>query len=252
MTKIIAHRGANRHAPQNTIPAFRLAKELGCDGFENDVHFTKDGKIVVCHNYEVDKTSNGTGKISEMTFDELRALDFGSYFSTDFKDTRIPTLDEFYEVAQGLEMINVEIKKPLDGNLNIVEATIEHAKQWKLFDQLIISSFDPRCLVRAKEIEPTCKTGLLYDMTSPDIEIINADPVAYAKKLRCDAIHPLMLMVDEDLVNSCHKSGIKVHPWTVDSEEAIIALADMGCDALITDVCDEARRILEEHAKGSI
>ena len=107
MTKIIAHRGANRYAPQNTMPAFNKAIELGIDGFENDVHLTKDGYIVVCHNYTVDETSNGTGTITEMTLDELRALDFGVYFCSDFKGTKIPLLSEFFEICKGIEKINV-------------------------------------------------------------------------------------------------------------------------------------------------
>ncbi len=96
MTKIIAHRGANKVAPQNTMPAFIKAKEMGAHGFENDVHYTKDGYIVICHNYSIDETSDGSGLILDMTLEELRKYDFGSYFSPAFAGTRIPTLDEFF------------------------------------------------------------------------------------------------------------------------------------------------------------
>ena len=76
--KIIAHRGANKKAPQNTLPAFRLAVEEGADGFETDVHLTKDGRAVICHNYTIDATSDGRGAIADYTFDELRLFDFGA------------------------------------------------------------------------------------------------------------------------------------------------------------------------------
>ena len=109
MTKIIAHRGASKAAPQNTLAAFKKAKAMGAHGFENDVHLTKDGVIVVCHNPTIDATSNGTGAICDMTLEELRQYDFGSYFSPEFAGEKIPTL-KFYEVAQGLEIVNVEIK----------------------------------------------------------------------------------------------------------------------------------------------
>ena len=74
---MIAHRGANVNAPQNTIPAFLKAIEEGCDGFETDIHLTKDGVPVVCHNFTIDETSNGKGDIGDFTFDELRCYDFG-------------------------------------------------------------------------------------------------------------------------------------------------------------------------------
>ncbi len=244
MPNIIAHRGANKYAPQNTIPAFKKARELGCDGFENDTHYTKDRKIVVCHNYDVDATSNGTGKIKDMTFDELRALDFGSYFSEEFAGTQIPTLDEFFECCHGLKVINVEIKTPLDGDRTIVDGTIACAKEHGLFDQLLISSFDPECVKRAKEVDPECKTAILYDFVSPTVAEISKGPADYALALGCCAIHPVYLMVSEELVEDCHSKGIMVNPWTVDDDEAIKELARIGCDGLITNVCDKAKALL--------
>ena len=84
---VIAHRGSNKVAPQNTLPAFRQAVAEGTDGFETDVHVTRDGKLVICHNYTIDATSDGRGAISDYTLGELRLFDFGSYFSPDFKNT---------------------------------------------------------------------------------------------------------------------------------------------------------------------
>ena len=149
MTKILAHRGANKHAPQNTIPAFLKAIELGAEGVENDVHLTKDGALVICHNYTIDETSDGKGNISDYTLEELKRFDFGAYFSPDFKGTQIPTLHEFLDIADPFEIINVEIKSPKSGEKEIVRKTIECVKEHHLFDRLIISSFDPRLLVEA-------------------------------------------------------------------------------------------------------
>ncbi|MCR5040893.1 MAG: glycerophosphodiester phosphodiesterase [Clostridia bacterium] len=244
MVKVIAHRGANKLAPQNTLPAFRLARELGCDGFENDTHFTKDRQVVVCHNYDIDKTSNGKGFIKDMTLDELRSYDFGSYFSPEYAGTRIPTLDEFFEVAKGLEIINVEIKRPIDGDLSIVDATIEGAKKWGVLENLLISSFDPACLDRAAEYEPACKTAVLYDMTKPEFYTIIDDPAGFASKHGCFAIHPIYVTVDRHTVERAHELGLKVNPWTVDSDEAILAMAYLGCDGVITDVCGRATELL--------
>ncbi len=243
MSKIIAHRGASKAAPQNTVPAFLKAREFDCDGFENDVHLTKDGVIVVCHNYDIDETSNGSGLIKDMTFEELRGYDFGSYFGADFAGTLIPTLDEFLDCCEGLEIINIEIKKPPEMNMDIVSKTIDAVKARGLFDRLIISSFCDEVLIRCKEYEPNVKTGLLYAPNNDNIDDIADDPVAYVKKLGCDAVHPQYLMTSEDYIEDFHAEGIIVNAWTVDTETAILALCGANCDGIITNVPDLARKL---------
>ena len=109
--KIIAHRGANKQAPQNTMPAFIKAIEENADGFETDVHLTRDLVPVICHNYTIDATSDGGGEISSYTLEELKKFDFGSYFSEDFKGVTLPTLEEFLTEAakSNGEIINLEL-----------------------------------------------------------------------------------------------------------------------------------------------
>ena len=152
---VISHRGANKYAPQNTIPAFKKAVEIGCDGFETDVHITKDGKIVLCHNYTIDETSNGKGLIAEKTLAELKSYDFGSYFNKRFEGTEIPTIDEFlsYVETTDISVLNIEIKSPKENETAIVRETIKAVKEHGLFDKLLISSFDPKLLVEAKHID---------------------------------------------------------------------------------------------------
>ena len=240
MTKVIAHRGARKRAPQNTIPAFVLAKEMGADGFENDVHFTADGRIVVCHDYAVDETSSGEGRIAEMTFEELRSFDFGAWFAPEFEGTLIPTLEEFFEVSRGMEIINVEIKRPLDKNYDIVPAVIDMARDMGVYDSLLISSFDEEVLRKAYEYDAGCETAFLYDFrSSPDhVDEILADPVAYAKTLHASAIHPVIFFVDEDVVKNAHANGMKVNVWTVNETDTMDLLIDIECDGIITDVPD--------------
>lgn len=244
MTKILAHRGANKHAPQNTLPAFLKAIELGADGVENDVHLTRDGELVICHNYTIDETSDGTGSISDYTLAELKQFDFGSYFSPAFAGTRIPTLHEFLEIAAPFSVINVEIKSPESGEKEIVRKTIDCVKEHKLFDRLIISSFDPRLLVEAKEIDPATRTGFLYSPDSPVIEQVYDDPIAYAKSIKADALHPLIAYVDEEYLEDAHKAGLIVNPWTVNLEEAMRLCGAWGSDGIITDVPDVAVNVL--------
>ncbi len=241
---IISHRGANHLAPQNTIPAFKKALEFNVEGFENDVHLTKDGKIVVCHNYDVDRTSNGTGLIADMTLEELRRLDFGSYFSPEFAGTKIPTLDEFLELCGGLKVINIEIKKPRASGTDIAKKTIERVKDFGLFDALLISSFDDTVLKECKQCDPDTKTALLYSPDSEIIEKVYDDPFTFAKELGCSALHPLLAYVDEDYINEAHENGLAVNPWTVNHEYSIQALLDAGCDGAITDLPDLCRKII--------
>ncbi len=237
--KVISHRGANKVAPQNTIPAFEKSLEIGCDGFETDIHLTADGYPVICHNYTIDETSNGKGKVSEMTLEELRSYDFGSYFNEEFAGTTLPTLDEFLDVsAKGdIEIMNIEIKEPLDGNLEIVAKTIEAVKAKGLFDKLLISSFDKNVLIECKRIDPNCKTGFLY---APNKPFFYSDMLfnylKVAKKLKVDYLHPHFLAVKKSYVKKLHKNGIKVNVWTVNKPEIATKLIKYGVDGIITDV----------------
>ena len=154
-----------RYAPQNTIPAFEKAVELGADGIETDVHITKDGHIVICHNDTVDEMSNGTGAIGDYMFDDIRKLDFGSKFSKDFAGVTLPTVEEYLECmkkSDKLSVMNIEIKPNKSEREDIVRKTIEAVKDYGLFDELLISSFDYKMLVEAKKYDPKCKTAYLY------------------------------------------------------------------------------------------
>lgn len=245
MPLVISHRGANKVAPQNTIPAFKKAVEFNADGIETDVHLSKDGQIVICHNYNVDATSNGVGEISQMTFDALRKLDFGSYFNPAFKGVTLPTLTELLEVVKNMTMINIEIKAPKSKN-DIVKRTIDEVYRFGLEKNVIISCFEPECIRESKEIAPEIKTGLLYERGELGEEIMNFGVAKYCCQLNADAAHPEHILMTSELIADLHNNGIKVNPWTVNSREDIIKYTEWGCDALITDTPDFCRKVLEE------
>lgn len=247
--KVISHRGANKLAPQNTIPAFEKSLEIGVDGFETDVHMSSDGVPVVCHNYTIDETSNGQGKISEMTLEQLRSYDFGSYFDEKYKGTPLPTLEEFLTLCEtaDIEIMNIELKTPLDGEKGIVEKTISAVKEHGLFDKLLISSFSPELLVECKRIDPKCKTGFLY---SPDRKICYEKMIFgyldFAKEIGADYLHPHFSMVTKHYVKKLHANGIGVNPWTVDKENIALRMLRCGVDGIITDVPDMINSIIEK------
>lgn len=248
--KVISHRGANKVAPQNTIPAFEKSIEIGCDGFETDIHLTADGYPVICHNYTIDETSDGKGEVRTKTLEELRTYDFGSYFSEEFKGTKLPTLEEFLDVSSkgDIEIMNIEIKPPLDGNLEIVAKTIDAVKEKGLFDKLLISSFSSEVLVECKRIDPNCKTGFLYAPNKPHFyKTMLLGYVNFAKKIKADYLHPHFAAVTRSYVKKLHKNGIKVNVWTVDNPKIAVKLLKYGVDGLITDLPAMANELVEKY-----
>lgn len=248
--KIIAHRGANRYAPQNTIPAFEKAVELGADGTETDVHSTKDGYIVICHNDTVDEMSNGTGAIGSYMFEDIRKLDFGSKFSKDFAGVTLPTVEEYLECMQKsdkLSVMNIEIKPCKTDRADIVRKTIDAAKAYGLFDELLISSFDYKMLVEAKKYDPKCKTAYLYPIYGQVVRRWFFQPLHLAKKIGCDALHPHKAFATKALVRRAHAAGMKVNAWTVDEEKDVIQMLENGVDGIITDRPDYVESVVDRY-----
>ncbi|MDD6276569.1 MAG: glycerophosphodiester phosphodiesterase family protein [Clostridia bacterium] len=242
---IITHRGANKLAPQNTLEAFKIAMQYKPEGYETDVHLTKDGIPVICHDYTVNKTSNGEGNIRDMTLAELRELDFGSYFHSTYKGTRIPTLDEFLNLMKkaDFKILDIEIKSPLDKDYSIVPIVVDAVKAHGLFDKLLISSFDSEVLIKVKEYDENCLTGFLYSPKQVDLKIWKK-PVDYAKSIGADALHPYYGFVDRKYVEKAHENDIEVNPWTVNKEKHIRNLALYGVDGIITDFAKFAKEIV--------
>lgn len=238
---VISHRGANMVAPQNTLEAFRKSIEIGCDGFETDIHLTKDGIPVVCHNFTIDETSTGTGFIKDMTLEELREFDFGKYKGPEFEGVKIPTLDEFLslseEMGDKMKVLDIELKSRVYGSAGteLAEKTINAVKEHGLFDKLLISSFDPAILVVCKKIDKACKTGILYSPDKLTGVKIALRPISFAKEIGADALHPFYMHVSRGYVEKAHKAGLQVNPWTVNKEKIAQKLLAAGVDGLITD-----------------
>ena len=244
MPLVLAHRGANKRAPQNTIPAFKKAVEFNSDGIETDVHLSKDGQIVICHNYTIDETSSGKGLISDYTCEELKKFDFGSYFSPEFKGVSLPTINELLDVVKNMTLINIEIKAPQQKN-DLVKRTIETVHNYGLSDSVIISCFNPECIRESKEIDPNIKTGLLYEDDDLGKEIMAFGVEKYCAQLNANAAHPMRTLITKDEVDRLHANNMMVNVWTVNEKEDILKLTDWGCDALISDIPDYVISVLE-------
>ena len=238
-TLVWAHRGASAYRPENTLEAFALAVEMGADGVELDVHITKDGHVVVNHDERIDRTSNGQGYIADYTLEELRCFDFGYKFYGERKGIKLPTLDEVYELLAptGLE-VNVELKT---ADPAVCAACDELAKKRGMEDKVIYSSFNHLQLARMKKVNPSARVAPLYGF-----DLLN--PWNYAKDIGAAAVHPDKKLIDnqEGYIEKCHAFGIRVNPWTVNHEEQMKYLIEIGCDALITNNPDIAIKVREE------
>ncbi len=234
---IWAHRGASAYAPENTLEAFALAAEMGADGVELDVHFTRDGKVVVAHDEKIDRVSNGQGKILDYTYEELLVFNFNNKMP-DFKNVRIPTLEQVYRLLEPTGLtVNVEIKGA-DPALPAACAAI--AAEYGMTDRVYYSSFDHHQLLRIHEVSSNLPIAPLYGFNM-------VKPWLYAENMGAAAVHPHALQIKRipEYVAECHARGIRVNPWTVDDEELIRFLLDAGVDALITNKPDFARQIAE-------
>lgn len=235
-----AHRGASAYAPENTLAAFLLAKRLGADGVELDVHLTADGKVVVCHDGDVKRTSNGEGLIEEKTYDELLGYDFGypTAFGKRFEGERIPLLEEVYRALIPCGMtVNVEIKKTRP---EIVEEVLKVEKKCEATGLVIYSSFVYDYLKELKALSPDAPVAPLY---GEDDRF-----VALGKELDACALHPAYtgVLADAGYIRAAHEAGLRVHPYTANSRDTISALVKMGADAVITNYPDRAIEIRNE------
>jgi glycerophosphoryl diester phosphodiesterase len=231
--KVIAHRGASAHAPENTLAAFQLALDQGADGIELDVMLSKDGQLIVIHDDRVDRTTNGTGKVAEMYLPELKVLDAGN-------GETLPTLPEVFDRFGGKFLINIELKNysSLFDRLPVVVA--EQVKAFRLTDSVIVSSFNPFNLPRFHRRAPEVKRGLLTQSGKARSGLNNL--------FRFDALHPYYEDVDAALVQAEHARGRQVNVWTVDDPDEIRRLAGLGVDMLITNDPQRTREVLEASA----
>ena len=237
---IFAHRGASQAAPENTLPAFEAAIRLGADGVELDVQYTSDGALVIFHNPTLERTSTGTGRVTAHTLAQLRELDAGSWFGPAFVGTRIPTLDEVLDLLNNKLLINIELKA-LDATFSDLGVdVVKTVRAHGMADQVVISSFNPFALRRAKQagLEIECALLLAHDL--PGWLRLGVT----RRHSRADGLHPDLAMVNEAYLAGARKLGMPVRVWTVDEEGDMRRMIALGVDGIITDAPDRARALV--------
>lgn len=238
--KIWAHRGASAAAPENTIEAFELAAQMGADGIELDIQLSADGEVVVLHDETVDRTSSGSGRVCDLTLAQLKALDFSCGMAA-YAGARIPTLREVYAAfAKSGMFFNVEIKCEQGDYRTLCRKALALEKEAGMAGRILYSSFNWDAMREVRALCPGAETALLYERAL-------WSPQKYALELGAGAVHPSgYTLLVPGVVRRCHKKGVRVHTWTIDSPFALRQMKRMGVDAVITNRPGVAREILQK------
>ncbi|MFM2230297.1 MAG: hypothetical protein RL607_1555 [Bacteroidota bacterium] len=213
----LGHRGASGYAPENSLIAFQKALELGVDGIELDVHCSQDGEVMVIHDPTIDRTTNSTGAVHELTSEALQRLG-------------IPTLAQVIDLLEN-HILNIEIKTAtaLNPTLNLLERLVTTGKI--TLDHFILSSFDWTVLEQIANSELSIQIGVLYE----DLE---RDPLHFAQNIRAFSLHPDYKLLTFESVKMIQNKGFKVVPWTVNEHDAIAMLQSWGVDGILSDFPD--------------
>ncbi len=225
--------------PENTMASFDKALELGADGIEFDVQLSRDGVPVVIHDSILDRTTSGSGFVHETGFDDIRALDAGSWFSLDSAPAQVPALDEVLESFAGRTRLNLELK--CEGEVDaLVKTVVEAVSRRGLLDAIVFSSFRFSALTLLREIAPVAKIGVLC----------RADQVASvwerAEQVGAVNIHPPAPLVNEAMVVEARRRGLEIWTWVANETGDIERLCSLGIEAVMSDYPDRVKKGVQE------
>lgn len=237
---IYGHRGAGFLAPENTMASFELAYEIGVDTIEFDIHMTRDGALVVMHDHDVSRTTDGQGYLNQMTMWEVKGLDAGIKFGEAYKNERVPTLGEVLDWAKDRIQLIIEIKGHPQPAQGIEEALVEEVHAAGMTDQVLVKSFFHECVRLVHEIDPAIPTGIL---TASAL----VDPVGAAMEACADSFRNYFAYWTPDAVKALRTAGLQVSAWGVNDEDALERIVALGVDSIGTDRPKLALAYLREH-----
>jgi glycerophosphoryl diester phosphodiesterase len=227
---IIAHRGASGYAPENTFAAFRRAIAMGAGFIETDLHLSRDARFVAIHDASVNRTTNGQGAVHDFTLADLRKLDAGSWFGSEFAGERIPTLEEILEFAKKHDVVFYLEIKP-SGSWGGEHALISALRESGEIARTVIISFDPLILTNIRAIEPTVMTGLLFDGKVDN-------PLEKAVEIGARQIAARGDLVSPKFLKDARERDLQVVCWTVNHPGHMRLLAEAGVDGIMSDYPD--------------
>jgi len=214
----IGHRGARAYEPENTLRSFKKAIELGVDAVELDVRETKDGKLVVIHDADVSRTTNGKGLVSELTLKEIKALETE-------KGEKIPSLEEALDFIDKKVKILIELKET-----GYEKKVLGLVKKKGLEENVIIVSFLEDALKKVRELNKKVETGLIY--------VRHKNPIKTALELKANYLLPMYAFTHTANIQKAHENGLKVIVWTVNKPEEVEEYKRKGVDGITSDKPD--------------
>ena len=224
--QVWAHRGASASCPENTLDAFRRAVEVSADGIELDVQRSADGRLVVIHDETLDRTTSGSGRVVDLVWDDIRAVDASN--GQDGFSSRIPLLDEVLELlAPTTMMLNVELKNSVELYPGMDLQVVEAVRAAGMTERVILSSFNHVSLAQTHESDLGLPLGLLYGEPLWRMD-------EYATRFGAQSVHPYYrFLFEPGVVDRFKAAGLAINTWTVDDPEALRRLADLEVDAVI-------------------
>lgn len=240
MTKIIAHRGSKGTHPENTLSAFKEACIVQSDGIELDVQLTKDNHLIVMHDEEVNRTTNGSGLIKELTLAELKELDAGAWFSKCFTGERVPTLVEVLTLLEDLEytgLLNIELKTDKFAYYGIEDFVLETIANRFEKGAIMLSSFNSETIDRLSENNQSYPKALIMGQSQAKINLALSES-------KYEGFHPSMAWVEAHL-DLAKQSPKSVRPWTVNSEAELLTCFKLQLAGCHTDFPERALKLRE-------
>lgn len=241
---ILAHRGDSKFFPENTMPAFKSASDLGVDCIETDAHLTIDGICILWHDDTVKTETGEELRICSTTFDELKKVDAGRFYSNDggktypFRDKGIGIvqLEELLETLPKMKF-NIDLK---DKSNKLVKKFAEIIGKYRASDRVLGASFHNDNLLQLREIIPELPTSFSEDEVRKIVILQKTGLLRFSGKLPAQAFQvPVKSgktrIITRGMINSLHKKGIYIHVWTINREEEMEELLDSGVDGIFTD-----------------
>jgi len=241
----IGHRGFSGAAPENTLASFKKAIELGADMIEFDVLLSKDGQVVVIHDDTLNRTTNGTGKVSDHILEELKQLSAGSRFGSQFFGETIPTLKEVLELTRGKIVLHIELKQGDLGKYTMVDLadrSFDEVEKAGMLNQVLFGSFDLSAIDRIRQRNPKLPVALIYN------KAWNAPQDAFGQR-PIPVLSSSGTFLKEDNMARAHQAGVKVFVWTVNMEEQIEHVLNLKVDGIISNYPDRVIKILQKRFK---
>ncbi len=237
---ILAHRGASFHAPENTREAFELAFQQGADGIELDAKLSADDEVVVIHDEGVERTTDGHGRVSSLTLNQLRALNAGVSNASRFLTSRIPTLNDVVEEFGRRGIINIELTNYSTPHDSLVEKVCALVRRHGIQKNILFSSFLGRNLSKAALLLSEIPRGLLALPGWMGIW-----PRSFGFMLGdYQALHAHLSDVDLQQIQRVHRLKRSLHVWTVNADADLLRLKDWAVDGIFTDDPQMAVRVL--------